>query len=120
MAHVVISSARTEVPDEQAHGITGAMQLAVGPTTAVGLGQQMPIGPGRIGVGYHDVRLQLEAIGEPHSCGGAVAHDDGFNVVIEKQLATLPLQEIDHSLDQLAGASRGKVNAEAALEEGNE
>ena len=55
VADVIIMAIDAEIPDEQAHGIFGPVELGVGPAPARARGNEMAIGPGRIGVRNDDV-----------------------------------------------------------------
>ena len=69
---VVVAAVGAEIPDEEAHGVTGAVDAAVGPAAAVLGGDEAAVGPGGVGVGDDEVGADGLAVGEADAGGAAV------------------------------------------------
>ena len=120
VGHVRVLAAGAEVPDEQAHRVARLVQAAVGPAMAVLAGQQVAVGPGRIGVGHHHVRGQAAAVGQANAAGGPVLDQDLAHALAAAHLTALPFDQAHQAADQAAGAAHREVHAELPLEEGDQ
>jgi len=74
--HVGVLLVGAEVPDKQAHGVAALVNALVGPVAAVFRRDQVAVGPGRVGVGDHDVSSHELAAGQRHARGASVHHLD--------------------------------------------
>ena len=121
MRHVLIFAARAEIPDEQAHGISGAFDPPVGPARPRRCRQQMPVGPGRIGIGDHDDRRRRsrpDASRTPQAAPSLTMISR--TSWLQSTAPTLPFDQLHQTVDQAPGAAHRKMHAPAPFQEGDQ
>ncbi len=114
--HIGVLAAGAEVPDEEAHGVSAVLDLAVGPVAAVFRLDQVAVGPGGVGVRHHDVGRDALTTGQRDAGGHALVHFDALHLGTATQHPALPLQQAHQALHQLARATHGPVHAVLALQ----
>jgi hypothetical protein len=117
MRHVGIFAARAEIPDEQAHRIARALDAFVGPARARLGRQQMPVGPGRIGVGDHDVGGDGLAGRQPHAAAAPSFDDDLATSAPQRTAPPCPSISFTSPSTRRPGAAQREMHAPAPLQE---
>ena len=100
-----------EIPDEEAHRVARAGDLAVGPAAARMAGEQLGIGPADIGVGHDDIGADPLAARQTDAGGAAILDQDLLHLRIAAQMAALAVDEADDAIDQRAHAAHGVMHA---------
>ena len=88
MGHIRVLPLSSEVPHEQAHRVTGLLQLAVGPAAAGRVRHEVPVRPRGVGVRDDDVGRDHLPIPQSYSGRLAVLHQDLGHVGVDAKLAT--------------------------------
>ncbi len=120
MGNVVIHTACAEVPDEEAHRVLRAGELAVGPDAPPLAGHGTLVCPGGIGVRHHEIGLDGLPRLQPHPRDTAVVAENFLNVGVVSNRAALALEQAHEARHNGPGAAHGRVHAELPLEREDE
>ena len=99
MRNIFIATLGTKIPDKQAIRISGLIESFVGPALALACGQQVTIGPGRIGIGYHDVGVHFGAIFKGDARYLTPLGIDLCDFSIVKNMIALPFDQRHEAID---------------------
>ena len=108
---IIIPALGAEIPNEKAHGIARAGDLAICPAPARKILQKLAVGPGNISVGDNNISIKPFAIRQFNTRCTAAFGGDALHFSIVANGTTKPCREVKYALHQRAHAAHSVMHA---------